>query len=152
MTISTNDIRDRIRSRTTTDANGCWIWIGTIDKVTGYGRLSVQGQMRGAHVASHEAHVGPIPAGHEIDHLCRVRRCVNPAHLEAVTRQENARRVPGSFAAENAAKTHCPQGHPYDEVNTYVTPRGKRACRSCRRESSRLDMARRRAQAKAGAR
>jgi hypothetical protein len=65
-----------------------------------------------------------------IDHLCRVRHCVNPDHLEAVTCRENLLRGE-TLQAANVAKTECPQGHPYDEENTYVYPNGRRDCRTC---------------------
>ncbi|MFD7016051.1 HNH endonuclease signature motif containing protein [Streptomyces sp. NPDC059928] len=80
---------------------------------------------------AYELLVGPIPAGLHLDHLCRVRRCVNPAHLEAVTCAENLRRGT-SFAAVNSAKTECVHGHPFDEENTYFSRR-QRDCRTCRR-------------------
>jgi hypothetical protein len=107
------------------DAAGCWIWQGRID-YKGYGR-------RGddlAHRLSYQQHVGPIPAGLQLDHLCRVRACVNPTHLEPVTNAENQRRSP----LVNSAKTHCPKGHPYDEENTYRW-RKARHCRSCKADA-----------------
>jgi hypothetical protein len=73
----------------------------------------------------------------QIDHLCRVRHCVNPAHMEPVTPRENILRSPVALAAINARKTHCPQGHPLSGANLYRTPQGFRACRECRRKSDR---------------
>ncbi len=76
---------------------GCWIWLGALHR-NGYGNIRVGSMKDGtrghrvAHRALYEALVGPIPAGMELDHLCRVRSCVNPAHLEPVTRRENLRR------------------------------------------------------------
>jgi len=87
---------------------------------------------RGAHIVSYEHYRWLVPLGLELDHLCRVRRCVNPEHLEEVTHQTNVLRGEG-VAAINAAKTHCPQGHPYDEKNTLVWM-GERLCKACRRE------------------
>jgi hypothetical protein len=86
------------------------------------------------HRVAYELLVGPIPEGLELDHLCRNTRCVNPEHLEPVTGRENLMRAVSSWAAKNAAKTHCPQGHPYDEENTKVKRDGGRACRACGRE------------------
>lgn len=105
----------------------CWLWTGTI-RSGGYGRWpGEKGSL--AHRVSYELHRGPIPAGMQIDHLCRIRHCVNPDHLEPVTHAQNARR--GAFAT----KTHCSNGHPYDAENTYIDKTGSRKCRACDRES-----------------
>ena len=105
----------------------CWPWLGYID-VHGYGK---QG-LRYAYRAAYELMVGPIPEGLTIDHLCRVTWCVNPAHMEPVTRAENASR------GQNGRKTHCPQGHPYSGENLYVSPNTPdRRCRACARERAR---------------
>lgn len=114
------------------DASGCWPWPGSHDH-RGYGRVSL-GRFRKvmAHRLAYELAVGPIPDGMELDHLCRNKRCVNPAHLEPVTHIENVRR---SAAAENAAKTHCVRGHLLaDHAYLY---RGRRVCRPCGRIKSR---------------
>lgn len=115
-------------------SGSCWLWTGQVDG-QGYGRFFISGHGQlGAHRVAYELMAGPIPEGLHIDHLCRVRHCVNPAHLEPVTPRQNALRGEGA-AATNAAKTHCPQGHPYDEANTY-TGLGRRACRACNRVNS----------------
>lgn len=117
------------------DPDGCWLWTGT--KVpSGYGRLWIAQRPFAAHRVAYEWLVGPIPEGLQLDHLCRVRRCVNPAHLEPVTSRENTMRGL-NWAARNAEKTHCPQGHPYDEANTYLRSGGGRGCRACHREAAR---------------
>lgn len=107
----------------------CWIWTGYCSK-KGYGAMPVDGRARGTHRLAYELLVGPIPDGLQIDHLCRVPACCNPAHLEAVTSRENTVRG----VSHNGLKTHCKHGHPFDAANTYVTRRGKRWCRACGKE------------------
>lgn len=113
-----------------TDPNGCWLWTGSREP-KGYGRFWLNGQQFKAHRAAYELLVGPIPEGLVLDHLCRVRVCVNPAHLEPVTNRENILRGEGRTAVQ-ARRTHCPKGHPYDEANTIVRQRHGRPTRQCR--------------------
>lgn len=101
----------------------CWLWRGAI-KPNGYGRLNNDY----AHRISYRLAELEIPAGLHLDHLCRVRHCVNPAHLEPVTPQENLLRGEG-----HGRETQCPAGHAYDRPNTYIDPGGHRHCRVCRR-------------------
>jgi HNH endonuclease len=110
----------------------CWLWTLPLNG-SGYGGTFYAGKRMGAHRASYLMHVGPIPDGFQIDHLCRVRACVNPEHLEPVTRTENqVRGIAGqNVAAIQQAKTACPYGHAYD----YVDTRGWRSCRTCRAEA-----------------
>lgn len=108
----------------------CLVWRGCLNE-KGYGILTRHGKNHRAHRYAFEVVRGPILAGMQLDHLCRVRACVNPAHLEPVTSRENTRRGLNHVAAQ-MARTECPQGHPYNELNTYVS-RGKRYCRTCRR-------------------
>ena len=113
----------------------CWLWTGGISH--GYGSFDLPGVGRWravrAHRFAYEALVGPIPEGMVIDHLCRVKACVNPDHLEPVTQRTNLLRGQ-SFAAVNAAKTHCVHGHEFTPANTIVSP-GRRRCRSCTQAS-----------------
>lgn len=120
--------------------DGCWRWTGTIHEL-GYGRMSVGNRLRYAHVVSYELFVGTVPEGMELDHKCRNRDCVNPAHLEPVTHQENIRR--GAAGALRIFVTHCPRGHLYAGENVYFYPgRNARQCRECRRVSNRRSDAR----------
>lgn len=107
---------------------GCWLWLLKLHE-NGYGQLKVGGIGRPAHVVSFECFRGPIPEGLELDHLCRVRCCVNPWHLEPVTHLENMRR------GIKRTRTHCPHGHEYSSENTYFHD-GRRRCRLCRIISS----------------
>lgn len=120
----------------------CWLWTGGL-WASGYGRFWFDGRTVLAHRWSYEHHVGPIQKGRQLDHLCRVRECVRPDHLEPVSARENLMRGE-TRAAANAVKTHCPQGHPYDEENTYRDKRGRRSCNICRREASKRQQAQKR--------
>lgn len=128
----------------------CWIWTGaTTRRVNGYGRFSVMGRLSLAHRFAYEFARGPIPAGLEIDHLCRTPPCVNPWHLEPVTRSVNVRRgtaIEKSIELQRS-KTACPAGHPYDEANTYLVPGSNdhRQCRACKADANRRHDAKRKA-------
>ena len=116
--------------------SGCWLWIGTLNS-GGYGQLTVRGRSWTAQRVSYTAYKGPIPDGLHIDHLCRVRQCVNPDHLEAVTRKENARRGirdGDNTGNQNTRKTHCVHGHEFTASNTISRNGGAwRGCRECKR-------------------
>lgn len=120
----------------------CWIWTGS-PSGAGYGQFHPARVSVGAHRFAWDLLVGSIPAGLQPDHLCRVRRCVKavadehgPAHLEIVTPRENTLRGE-SFAALNAAKTHCIHGHEFTPQNTRVASDGSRHCRECHRRWTR---------------
>lgn len=109
--------------------NDCWLWRAAIDRY-GYGKFNLNGKVIAAHRAAWELLRGPIPEGMEIDHLCRVRNCVRPDHLEPVSKTVNCYRGE-SFAAENRRKTHCSKGHPLAGSNVRITAKGYRICKQC---------------------
>lgn len=127
--------------------DGCWY---THHALTwqGYAKVgwSFQGKKQTSfgHIVTYEHVHGRVPAGLELDHTCRVRRCVNPGHLEAVTARENVLRSENP-AAVNARKTHCPRGHSYSDENTYRFPNG-RSCKTCMGERQKERRAREKAE------
>lgn len=119
------------------DATGdCHLWIAGIGS-QGYGKVWFDGRNELAHRVAYVAHHGAdIPGGNEIDHLCRVRHCVNPEHLEAVTQHINMLRGE-SKQAINARKDECDNSHRFDALNTGVQGPGWRRCIACERQRSR---------------
>jgi hypothetical protein len=111
--------------------DGCWLWTGSVGR-NGYGVICIGRALVKAHRYSYEQHVGPIPSGMQLDHLCRVRHCVNPAHLEPVTNRENVVRG----IAARPKRTACSRGHAFTSSNTYINPRGRRECKKCRAAST----------------
>ena len=109
--------------------SGCWLWLGATTK-DGYAVFRSQRKLIYAHRFSYQKSIGEIPAGCELDHLCRNRMCSNPHHLEAVSHRENCLRGK-SPVADCAQKTHCPRGHQYNKQNTRISARGKRYCLAC---------------------
>lgn len=131
------EFEERFWSKVDASAS-CWEWTASLAG-KGYGKYSVTKNGKTTYPYAHryawESLVGPIPDGMDIDHLCKNIKCVNPDHLEPVSRRENLMRSCG-FVAKNAVKTHCPQGHEFTEDNTYVQTRdgySGRSCLTCRR-------------------
>ena len=116
----------------------CWQWMAAKNR-HGYGIINSGGHTGRALLAHRVAYLltnGDVPEGMELDHLCRVRSCVNPAHLEPVTHKENLNRSDASMHPEAVRRRSlriCPSGHPYDAENTYIRANGWRACRECQR-------------------
>ena len=135
---------DRFMEKVRLDESGCGLWT-SVTTWANYGRFKVNGRFVQAHRWAYEYFKGPIPPGLQLDHLCRNRNCVNPAHLEPVTNRENLLRG-DTLSARNTAKTHCPQGHPYAGDNLYIDPFGKRQCRTCVAYRNRLYYAHRKTQ------
>ncbi|MFB7736235.1 HNH endonuclease [Streptomyces sp. NPDC056112] len=151
----------------TEDASAkCIVWTASYTG-SGYGGFWNGTRLVRAHRFAYELLVGPIPEGLALDHLCRVRRCVAPAHLEPVTPRENVLRGllfsprkgarkgtgKGTRRGPQSAATHCPLGHELTPENTYVgpvtsdRPYGRRRCRTCKNAGKRASRARARERA-----
>lgn len=133
----TDGDRERLLHKVEKQPDGCWMWTGAVFKATGYGVFNARSddgvwRPHTAHRSAYLMFVGPIPEGFQVDHLCRVRLCANPTHLEAVTQQENNRRS-NSRSARQARQTHCIHGHPLSGENLRIKRDGRRECRACAR-------------------
>lgn len=127
---------------------GCWLWAGALDK-DGYGlmRVTKNGTLR-SHRVFYQHYIGPIADGLVIDHLCRVRCCVNPSHLEPVTSIENLLRG-DTVLAFKRRQTECKNGHPLSGDNLIIRKSGRRGCRICMAKLNREGAARNRAKRRA---
>lgn len=124
---------DRLLARSDRQPNGCLLWNGAIGS-SGYGQTHSSAPRRQVlvHRAAYEVWVGPIPAGLQIDHLCRTRICIEPTHLEAVTARENVLR--SELVASAQRRPTCKAGHLWTETTTYRAKGGARVCRICHRQ------------------
>src|SRR3990167_2474999 len=123
MAVSVADL-ERFCRKVQIESSGCWGWLGYVAK-NGYVRFFCHGSLLLGHRLSYEIANGRIPDGLEIDHLCRNRSCVNPSHLEPVTRRENVHR------GINVTRTHCRRGHPIESWNSRPSLNGGRGCLIC---------------------
>lgn len=114
----------RFWAKISIDNNGCWVWTAASNGA-GYGRWNQSGSLRYPHRVTAELEYGESTL--QVDHVCRVRACCNPDHLEYVTNRENSIRG-------KALITHCPKGHEYSEDNTLMRNDTHRHCRACKRE------------------
>lgn len=124
------------------DGNGCWLWTGTV-YWNGYGSISEATYGTGlAHRASYEHHVGPIPDGMDLDHLCRVRRCIAPHHLEPVTHAVNIQR-----GHDARMQGRCSRGHDQTLPGARWTEpgTGRSYCRRCKSDREKAGRERRKA-------
>ncbi|MEV5451643.1 HNH endonuclease signature motif containing protein [Streptomyces sp. NPDC052535] len=125
-------VMDRLIANLRQDGS-CWVWTRSTNG-DGYGLISIKRAMIRTHQVSYQLFVGSVPDGLQLDHLCRVRLCVNPDHLEPVTSGENTRRGTASqYLPDRSKWTHCKNGHAFTAGNTYTHPKtGYRTCRRCR--------------------
>lgn len=111
---------------------GCWDWRGVVNEKSGYGYLTIGNRQWSAHRTAWTLTNGAIPNSLTVDHLCRNRKCVNPAHMAIVSPKENTLRGYGPTAV-NARKTHCIHGHELTPDNIRNSSCGWRVCRKCHR-------------------
>lgn len=153
--LATGDVRADVPFRGTVDfwdrvdrSGDCWTWTASVDS-DGYGHLGLEGKLVLAHRLAFYLTHGYWP--NVCRHICDNPPCVNPAHLLDGTQADNIRDMVergrmADIGEHNRAKTHCPQGHPYDEANTVAGRRGNgrpfRMCRACKRESEKRRRAR----------
>lgn len=138
----TRPLKERFDDSWTPEPNtGCWLWLHRLD-YKGHGRFKIAPIGFQAHRIAWTIYRGPIPDGMVIDHVCRVRCCVNPDHLRVVTPRQNSLENNIGPSAINARKTRCKYGHPFDAANTQIiggrkrldgTKAPVRICRTCNR-------------------
>ena len=151
MTKRGSPVWQRLLERIELTPGGCWLWTGTKNP-RGYGKMTIggrRGTQKETHRLAYQEFKGEIPDGLVLDHLCEVRHCMNPDHLEPVSRYENMRRGHDyeSLRAGGYRRTHCTYGHEYTEDNTYMSWTGRnwaQRCRTCLRAKRRKERAKER--------
>ncbi len=125
-----SSIEERFWQRVLPEPNsGCWLWTGSISP-NGYAVFWYRNKKNWTgHRYAYTSFKGPVPTGLDLDHKCRVRRCVNPDHLEPVTRLENL--IRGDTKIGRSKRPHCPHGHEWNEKTTRINRDGSRHCREC---------------------
>lgn len=132
-------VSERLKEKSAAMPNGCIRWTGFVHP-SGYGLLDIGGRSVRAHRAAYEEFVGPIPDGAELDHTCHNRdqecagggdclhrRCINPDHLEPVTRRQNQERSRHT----KTGRVECSKGHPLTPENLFIRADGRRFCKKC---------------------
>ena len=132
-----SEVKERILSRVS-DWKECWVYNGA--KRKGYGLIRVNGTQQTVHCVLYEIMSAPIPTGYVLDHLCKNKGCVNPAHLQPVTSRENTMRGNGPTALR-AKQTHCKNGHELSGDNLIARKDARRVCKTCNRERMRKEAA-----------
>lgn len=128
-----DELPEKLRRRIEVVAeSGCWVWRGSDRR--GYGNVWWKGSNRPVHRVVWSLSGKTLPElPYVLDHLCRVRRCANPAHLRVLTNKMNIL-IGTGVAAVNSRKEQCLNGHPFSDENTSISPDAKRRCLSCHRE------------------
>lgn len=114
-----SDLKEHIKKRITVNSKGCWVWNLSLSR-GGYAQTNIEGKSWRVHRLSYTVYKGKIPEKLQLDHLCRVRNCVNPNHLEAVSAKENLARSPITYSSINKQKKVCKRGHPFKNENLKV--------------------------------
>ncbi len=122
----------RWKARCIINEQGCWLFQGPLFH-RGYAMVSYRGKSGRLHRWVYQIHKGPIPADWDCCHTCDNRHCINPLHLFAASRATNVRDMLAKGRGNNQRKTACIHGHAFDEVNTYVDPKGYRHCKTCQK-------------------
>jgi hypothetical protein len=135
-TTEAENIKARFEEKFQPEPNsGCWLWLGAIDGHE-YPIFRVGGKRRLGHRVAYELYRGPIPPKYDVHHKCKTPLCVNPEHLEALARGAHTL-LGNNIVGQNARKTHCEKGHPFDGDNVRIVEGRRRACRTCDRERMR---------------